>query len=117
MPGEIEQAAIVDDQAVGVLADHRRSSCGRRGFPAAPRRSPRTPQCDSADGLQVLVDDEARPDQPREAEHQREQPHDPGDAGLVSEHDLEVGEINSRRAASRSGPPDPEHDPSPGIRG
>ena len=52
-------------------------------------------------GLQVLVDDEARPDQPREADHQREQPHDPGDAGLVGEHDLEVREIDLRLHAGR----------------
>ena len=52
-------------------------------------------------GLQVLVDDEARPDQPREAEHQREQPNDARDAGLVGEHDFEAGEIVLRLRARR----------------
>jgi hypothetical protein len=40
------------------------------------------------------VDDEARPDQPAEAEHHGEQPNDARDAGLVGELDFEAREID-----------------------
>ena len=56
-------------------------------------------------GLQVLVQDEARPGQPAEAEHHGEQPNDARDAGLVGEHDFEARKNRpgpARQAASRS---------------
>ena len=51
--------------------------------------------------LQILVHDEARPDQPRVAEHHGEQPDDALDAGLVGELDLEAGEIDLGLLAGR----------------
>ena len=53
------------------------------------------------DALQILVEDEARPDQPGVAEHHREQPDDALDAGLVGELDLEPGEVDLRLLAGR----------------
>jgi hypothetical protein len=47
------------------------------------------------------VDDEARPDQPAEAEHHGEQPNDARDAGLVGEHDFEAREIDLGLRAGR----------------
>ena len=44
------------------------------------------------------MNDETRPGQPREAERQREQPHDAGHAGL---HNLEVSEIDLPLRAGR----------------
>ena len=100
MPCEVEEGAVVNDQAVGILADHRRlHAVVENSWDPADRFERRN--VTAQDGLRVLVDDEARPDQPREAEHQREQPHDASDAGLVGEHDLEVGEIDLRLRAGR----------------
>ena len=67
------------------------------------RAAERLEGCDMAaqHGCQVLVDDEARPDQPRVAEHHGEQPDDARRAGLVGEHDLEAGEIDLALLAGR----------------
>ena len=53
------------------------------------------------DRRQILMDDEARPDQAAEAEHQREQPDDPRRRRLVGEDDVEVGEVDLRLLAGR----------------
>lgn len=53
------------------------------------------------DGLEVLVDDEARPDQPGMAEHEGEEPDDPRGAGFVEEAHLEAGETDLRLRAGR----------------
>lgn len=53
------------------------------------------------DGLEVLVDDEARPDQPGVTEHQGEEPDDPRGAGFVEEAHLEASEIDLRLRAGR----------------
>jgi hypothetical protein len=50
-------------------------------------------------GLQILTQDEARPDQAAVAEHEREQPDDPRLARLVSQHQLELGEVDLRLVA------------------
>ena len=50
---------------------------------------------------QILMDDEARPDQAAEAEHQGEQPDDPWRRRLVGEDDMELGEIDLRLLAGR----------------
>ena len=53
------------------------------------------------DALQVLVEDEPRPDQPGVAEHHREQPDDPLHPGLVGERNLEPGEVDLGLLARR----------------
>jgi len=52
--------------------------------------------------LQILVNDEPRPDQARIAEHHGEQPDDPRHPGLVGELNLEPGEIDLGLLARRS---------------
>src|SRR5271168_131261 len=76
MTGEVDKGAVVDDEPVGVLADDR-------GLHAivedrARRSADRLQSGDMAaqDALQILVEDEPRPDQPGIAEHHREQPDD-----------------------------------------
>jgi hypothetical protein len=101
VPCEVEEAAVVNDQAVGILADHRRLHAVVENFLRNPADRFERRNVTAQDGLQVLVDDKTRPDQPREAEHQREQPNDAGDAGLVGEHHLEAGEIDLRLRAGR----------------
>jgi hypothetical protein len=59
------------------------------------------PPYDSAEPLHVLVQDEAGPDQPAEAEHEGEQPDDPRHHRLVGEHNLEVGKIDLGLLAGR----------------
>ena len=51
--------------------------------------------------LQVLMHDEAREDVPGMAEHQREQPDDPGDPRLIGEGRDEAGEVDLRLIARR----------------
>lgn len=51
------------------------------------------------DRRQIPMDDEARPDQAAEAEHQGKQPHDPRGRRLVSEDDMEPGEVDLRLLA------------------
>ena len=53
------------------------------------------------DALQVLVDDEAPPDQPAVTEHHREEPDDALNPWLVGELDVELGEVDLRLLAGR----------------
>ena len=46
--------------------------------------------------LHVLVQDKARPNQPAEAEHEREQPNNARDRRLIRELQLELGEVDLR---------------------
>ena len=52
-------------------------------------------------GRQILAGDEAGPHHAAVAEHEREQPDDPLDLGLVGEHGLEEGEIHLGLLAGR----------------
>ena len=76
MAGEVDQGAVVDDEAVGVLADHRGLHAVVEDL--ARRAADRLEGGDVAaqDGLQVLVDDEPAPRSAAVAEHHREQPDD-----------------------------------------
>ena len=56
------------------------------------------------DALQVLVDDEAPPDQPAVTEHHREEPDDALNPWLVGELDVELGEVDLRLLAGRPFP-------------
>lgn len=60
MPGKIEQAAIVNDQAVGILADHRRLHAVVEDFLRRPANRFERRHVTAQDGLQVLVYDEAK---------------------------------------------------------
>ena len=53
------------------------------------------------DALQILMDDEAGPDQPGVTEHHGEQPDDALDARLVGELHLEMGEVDLGLLARR----------------
>ena len=99
--GKIDQRPVVDDVALGILAADRglhpviedlaRHAVERReGGEVAAQH-----------GLQVLVQDEAGPEQAAVAEHQGEQPDDPGHPRLVGERHLELGEVDLRLVAGR----------------
>src|SRR4029453_8664601 len=100
VPGKSAQDGVADDVAVfGVLtAEHRAHAVvedlGR--YPAA--------RCEGGgvatqQGLQVLAQHEATPQQPAMAEDQREQPADPLDPGLIGEHRAEMREVDLGLAA------------------
>ena len=94
MPRKVEKSAVVDDKTIRVLPDNRglhavvenlaRHTADRleRGDVAAQHR------------LQILVDDEPRPDQTRIAEHHGEQPDDARHPWLIGELNFEPGEID-----------------------
>ena len=95
MAREVEQRAIVDDvTSLGVVTDHRRlhavvedllwhaTECFEGGDVAAQ------------DCRQILMQHEAAPHHSAVPEHQREQPDDANDAGLVSELGLELREVH-----------------------
>jgi len=102
MPREVEKGAVVNNKTIRVLPDHRglhavvenlaRYAANRleRGNVAAQNR------------LQILVNDEPRPDQARIAEHHGEQPDDPSHPGLVGELNLEPSQIDLGLLARRS---------------
>jgi hypothetical protein len=55
----------------------------------------------AAHDVQILVHDEARPDQAAVAEHERGQSDDPCHARLVGEHHLELGKVDLRLMVRR----------------
>jgi hypothetical protein len=101
MPGEVEQRAVVNDAALRRFADDRglhpvvedflwhAADIGEGGDVAAQHR------------LQVLMQDEARPQPAARAEYQQEQPDDPRHCRFVGEHHLELGEVDLRLATRR----------------
>ena len=101
MPGQVEQRAIVDDQAIDILPEHGGFHAIVEDLPGCAAEGLK--RCDVAaqHGSEVLVQDEASPDQPRVAEHQGEQPDDALGARLVDERDLEAGEVDLALNARR----------------
>ena len=99
--GEVDQRPIVDDVALGVLTQDRGlhpvvEDLARH---AVERRE--GSQVAAEHGLQVLMQDEAGPEQAAVAEHQGEQPDDPDHPRLVGERHLELGEVDLRLVAGR----------------
>jgi len=94
VPGQVEQRAIVDDQAIDILPEHGGFHAIVEDLPG--RAAEGLKRCDVAaqHGSEVLVQNEASPDQPRVAEHQGEQPDDALGPGFVGERDLEAGEVD-----------------------
>ena len=94
MPGQVEQRTIVDDQAIDILPEHGGFHAIVKDLPGRAAEGLKSRDMAAQHGSEVLVQDEASPDQPRVAEHQGEQPDDAPGAGLVGERDLEAGEID-----------------------
>ena len=101
MTRQIDQAAIVDDQAVGILADHRGLHAVVEDLPRCAADRGEGGDVATQDRLQVLMNNEPCPDQPREAEHHGKQPDDARDPGLVREHHLEASKVDLRLFARR----------------
>jgi hypothetical protein len=99
--GHVEQAAVVDDEAIGILADHGSFHAVVENL--AGRAAERLEGGDVATqhAAEVLMQDVARPDEARMAEHQGEQPDDAAATGLVCEADLEAGEVDLGLQAGR----------------
>ena len=101
MPGEVDERAVVDDVTLIVLASDRRLHAIVENLLRHAAQCGEGRQVTAQHGLQILVHDEARPDQAAVAQHEREQPDDPRLARLVSEHQLELGEVDLRLVTRR----------------
>ena len=99
--GEVDQRPVVDDVALGILADDRGLHPIVEDLARHAAERLESGEVAAQHGLQVLVQDEAGPEQAAVAEHQREQPDDPGHPGLVGERHLELGEVDLRLVAGR----------------
>ena len=89
---------IVDDAAAGLADDCRLHAVVQDLVrDAADRLEGR--HVATQNRLHILVQNEARPDQPAEAEHEREQPDDARDRRLIRELQLELGEVDLRLIA------------------
>ena len=102
VPGELDEGAVVDDVAsLGILTAEHRAHAVVEDLGWGPLQRLESGGVAAQQGLQILVRHEPAPQHPAVAQHQREQPHDPLDAGLVGEHGAEVGEIHLRLATRR----------------
>ena len=101
MAGEIDKRAIVDDEPIRVLADDRGLHAVVQDLARYAVDRLEGGDMAAQDALQVLVDDEAPPDQPAVTEHHREEPDDALNPWLVGELDVELGEVDLRLLAGR----------------
>ena len=99
--GEVDQRPVVDDVALGVLAQDRGLHPVIEDLARHAVERGEGGEVAAQHGLQVLVQDEAGPEQAAVAEHQGEQPDDPGHPRLVGERHLELGEVDLRLVAGR----------------
>ena len=83
--GERKQRAVVDDVALVILAGHRRLHAVVEDLDRHAADGLEGLHMTAQQRLQVLMQDEAREDVPRMAQHQREQPDDARHARLVGE--------------------------------
>ena len=98
--GQVEQAAVVDDEPVRVLADDRSLHPVVEDLARAPPIAPRAAIWQRRTVWRSRWTTK-RPDQPGMAEHEGEEPDDPRGAGLVEEAHLEASEIDLRLLAGR----------------
>jgi hypothetical protein len=79
--GEADQRPVVDDVAPGILAQDRGLHPVIEDLARHASERSEGGEMTAQHGLQVLVQDEASPEQAAVAEHQGEQPNDPGHPG------------------------------------
>ena len=101
MAREVDERAVVDDEPVRLLADDRGLHAIVEDLARDAADRLEGGDVTAQDALQVLVDYEARPDQPGITEHHREQPDDALDARLVGKLHFELGEVDLRLLAGR----------------
>ena len=99
--GEVDQRPVVDDVPPGIFAQDRGLHPVIEDLARHAVERGKGGEVATQHGLQVLVQDEAGPEQPAVAEHQGEQPDDPGHPRLVGERHLELGEVHLRLVAGR----------------
>jgi hypothetical protein len=96
---KIDQRPVVDDVALGVLAADRGLHPVVEDLARHTIERGEGGEVAAQHGLQVLMQDEARPEQTAVAEHQGEQPNDPDHPRLVGERHLELGKVDLRLVA------------------
>ena len=72
MPGKIEEAAVIDDEAFGILADDRGLHAVIEDLARSPANGFERGNVTAQHALQVLVNHKTSPDQTRMAKDQRE---------------------------------------------
>ena len=100
VPGEVDERSVVDDAAAGLADDGGLHAVVKDLIGDAADRVERRHMA-AQNRLHVLVQDKPCPDQPAEAEHEREQPDDARDRRLIRELQLELGEIDLCLVARR----------------
>ena len=94
MAGQLQELAVVGDALIVALAHHRRLHPVIEDLRRHPAQHLEGGNMAAQDGLQILVSNKAGPHHPAMAEHQREQPDDPLDTGLIDEHGAEVRKVD-----------------------
>lgn len=100
MPRQRQQRAIIDDVALIILAGHRGFHPVVQDLDRHPAQRGERLDMTAQQRLQILMQDIAREQKPRVAEHKAEQPHDPRRAGIVGEVDHEPREVDLRLDAA-----------------
>jgi len=72
MPGKIEEAAVIDDEAFGILADDGSLHAVIEDLARSPANGLERGNVTAQHALQVLVNHKTSPDQTRMAKDQRE---------------------------------------------
>src|SRR5271170_395314 len=101
VPGKVEKRAIVDHEPVHILADDSRLHAIVKDLAWSAADRLESGDMAAQDALQVLMDDEARPDQPGVAEDHGEEPDNAPHARFICERDVELGKIHLRLFARR----------------
>jgi hypothetical protein len=94
VPGELDQGAVIDDAAVHVPAGDRCLHTVIEDLLGDAAQGVESGHVAAQHALEILMRDEAGPDQARVAEHQGKEPDDPDDTGLIGEDDLKLSKID-----------------------
>jgi len=101
MAGEIEQRAIVDDEAVRVFADDGGLHAVVEDLARNAAERLEGGHVAAQDALHILMQNEARPDEAGMAQDHGKEPDDALDAGRVEELEVEAGEVDLRLLSGR----------------
>ena len=91
---QVDEGTVIDDTLCLTFADDGRLHAVVKHFPRSSTNGFKSRDVATQDGRQVLMHDEARPNETAVPQYHREQPDDPRCRRLVGEDDMELGEID-----------------------